>query len=359
MKIPTLEQIIQNQRLQYSNELKKYYPEFFDFLFIEYISKFEITQSEALYWYFNDIKKFPVCKICGNRVKYKTFSLGYRDFCCRSCLSKSNSLKVLDKYGTACTLTLPKVKEKTIKTLEEHYGKGVKHNWASKEVQNKCKQTCIELYGEDYEIKNRQKAKQTCLERYGDENYRNTEKAKQTFLEKYGFSSFTQTKEYWEKHNKTCLEKYGVENPISLEETKTKIINSKRKNKSFNSSKIEENFANYLIKKNIDFKRQYKSDDYPFACDFYFPDNDLYLEIQGSWTHGGHPFDSNNIDDISVLECWKNKKTEFYNTAINTWTVRDVLKRETAKKNNLNYLEIFTNKIEDAIIMFDSKIKNI
>lgn len=359
MKTPTLEQIIQNQRLQYSNELKKYYPEFFDFLFTEYITKFEISQSEALYWYFNNLSEHPICKICGSKVQYKTFANGYRDFCCKSCLSKSNSLKILDKYGTACTLTLPEVKEKTIKTLEEHYGKGVKHNWSSKEVQNKCKQTCIELYGEDYEIKNRQKAKQTKLERYGDENYCNIEKIKQTCLERYGVTSYTQTTEYWKKHNKTCLERYGTENPSSLNEVKNKVLSSKRKNKSFNSSKIEEKFANYLIKNNIDFKRQYTSDNYPFACDFYFPEYNLYLEIQGSWVHGGHPFDSNNVDDISVLECWKNKKTAFYNTAIQTWTVRDVLKREIAKKNNLNYLEMFTNKIDNAIIMFESKIKNI
>ena len=342
MKIPTLEQIIQNQRLQYSNELKKYYPEFFDFLFTEYITKFEISQSEALYWYFNNLSEHPICKICGSKVQYKTFANGYRDFCCRSCLSKSNSLKILDKYGTTCTLTLPEVKQKTIKTLEEHYGDGVKHNWSSKEVQNKCKQTCIELYGEDYGIKNRQKAKQTCLERYGDENYRNIDKAKQTFIERYGVTHFSK-----------------IFSDDKKQDIQFKRQNTLRKNKTFSVSKIEEKFAIYLTTNKIRFKRQYKSSIYPFNCDFYFPDNDLYLEIQGSWVHGGHPFDSNNIDDISLLECWKKKGTEFYNSAINTWTVRDVLKRETAKKNNLNYLEMFTNKIDDAIIMFESKIKNI
>jgi len=32
----------------------------------------------------------------------------------------------------------------------------------------------------------------------------------------------------------------------------------------------------------------------------------------------------------------------FYEIAINVWTVRDPLKRETARKNNLNWLEFFT-----------------
>ena len=355
MKIPKLEQITRNQRLQYSSdELKKYYPEFFDFLFNEYITKFEISQSEALYWYFNNLSEHPTCKICGSKVQYKTFANGYRDFCCRSCLSKSNSLKILDKYGTKCTLTLPEVKQKSIKTLEEHYGKGVKHNWMAKQVLDKCKQTCIERYGEDYIIKNSQKAKQTKLERYGDENFVNTEKIKQTCLDKYGVKSYTQTKEYWKNHNKTCLKKYGVENPLSLEKTKIKVLNSKRKNKSFNSSKIEEKFANYLTTNKIQFKRQYKSSIYPFACDFYFPDKDLYIEINAHWTHGGHPFDSTNKEDLLLLEHWKKKNTEFYNTAVKVWTVRDVLKRETAKKNNLNYLEVFSNNINEVIALFNA-----
>ena len=342
MKIPTLEQIIQNQRLQYSNELKKYYPEFFDFLFTEYITKFEISQSEALYWYFNNLSEHPTCKICSSKVQYKTFAKGYRDFCCRSCLSKSNSLKILDKYGTTCTLTLPEVKQKTVKTLEEHYGKGVKHNWSSKEVQNKCKQTCIELYGEDYEIKNRQKAKQTCFERYGDENYRNIDKAKQTFIERYGVTHFSK-----------------IFSDDKKQDIQFKRQNTLRKNKTFSVSKIEEKFAIYLTTNKIRFKRQYKSSIYPFNCDFYFPDNDLYLEINAHWTHGGHPFDSTDKEDLIKLERWRKQNTDFYNHAIKTWTERDVLKREIAKKNKLSYLEIFTNKIDDAIIMFESKIKNI
>lgn len=342
MKIPTLEQIIQNQRLQYSNELKKYYPEFFDFLFTEYITKFKISQSEALYWYFNNLSEHPTCKICGSKVQYKTFANGYRDFCCKSCHSKSNSLKILDKYGTACTLTLPEVKQKTIKTLEEHYGEGVKHNWSSKEVQNKCKQTCIELYGEDYDIKNRQKAKQTKLERYGDENYCNIEKIKQTCLERYGVTHFSKIFSDGKKHD-----------------IQIKRQNTLRKNKTFSVSKIEEKFANYLNTNKITFKRQYKSSTYPFNCDFYLPDKDLYIEINAHWTHGGRPFDNTNKEDLIKLEQWRKQNTDFYNHAINTWTVRDVLKRETAKKNNLNYLEVFSNKIEDAIIIFEHQIKNI
>jgi hypothetical protein len=104
-----------------------------------------------------------------------------------------------------------------------------------------------------------------------------------------------------------------------------------------------------LKENNINYKTQYKSELYPFVCDFYFPDSELYLEINAHWTHGGHPFDSTNKDDLIKLNQWKQNNTHYYNNAIETWTVRDVLKRETAKNNNLNYIEVFSNKLNKII----------
>ena len=41
-----------------------------------------------------------------------------------------------------------------------------------------------------------------------------------------------------------------------------------------------------------------------------------------------------------------------YDNLISTWTVRDVEKRNTAKKNNLNYLEIYPLYPFDKIVEF-------
>ena len=43
------------------------------------------------------------------------------------------------------------------------------------------------------------------------------------------------------------------------------------------------------------------------------------------------------------------KHTNFYDTAIETWTQRDPLKRKTAKENNLNWVEIFSNDLNEVI----------
>ena len=47
------------------------------------------------------------------------------------------------------------------------------------------------------------------------------------------------------------------------------------------------------------------SDLYPFKCDFYIIDYDLYIEIQGTWMHGKHPYNKNNENDALLLQKWK------------------------------------------------------
>ena len=76
------------------------------------------------------------------------------------------------------------------------------------------------------------------------------------------------------------------------------------------------------------------------------------------WTHGKNPFNKNVENDIALLEIWKKKaeNSKFYKRAIYTWTISDLLKRQTAKNNNLNYLEIFPGDSYKDIINNHLKI---
>ena len=67
----------------------------------------------------------------------------------------------------------------------------------------------------------------------------------------------------------------------------------------------------------------------------------MFIEYQGYFTHQDHAFDTNNSSDIAILNDWKQRKEKIFKNAIKTWIVSDVNKRETAKKNHLNYLEFF------------------
>ena len=162
-------------------------------------------------------------------------------------------------------------------------------------------------------------------------------------LKKYGVTNAHQSNLIKEKIKQTCLEKYGVENPAQLKEIIGKAYNTKKKNHTFGKSKEEDEIYNLLCSKYKEVKRQYKENRYPFACDFYVPELDLFIEYQGYFTHGKEPY-TGTKKQKETIKLWESKNTTKYNDAINTWVKRDPLKRETAKKNHLKYLEFFNKK---------------
>ena len=384
--------------------IKNNYPEFYQYILDNYPE--ELTWSEKLYWYKHNLSSPGKCKVCGKNTKYVDFIKGYRIYCSSKCCNSDLEKKLqtkqscLEKYGVENISQSQEIRNKVKQTCLEKYG--VEHPFQSQEVQNKYKQTCLERYGTEH-FTNRDKSKQTCLnrynvstpfalkethkksrktclEKYGGVGFASTElanKVKKTCLEKYGVEYASRSEEIRNKVKQTCLEKYGVENPIQSEEIRNKIkqiclerygveyplqsreiqikVNdTKHQNHTFNSSEIESDFASYLDSQNIEYIRQYRSKEYPFNCDFYLLKYDLYIEIQASWTHGGHPYDREADND--VLEKWKSKDTDYYKNAIETWTERDVKKRDLAKQSHLNYLEIFSNDIDEVIKCFENFI---
>lgn len=91
--------------------------------------------------------------------------------------------------------------------------------------------------------------------------------------------------------------------------------------------------------------KNYKDDPrYPFHCDFYIPERDLFIEYNGYWTHGNRWCDLRNPEIKSTISKWKSKVSDMYRIAVHTFTETDVLKRKTAKKNNLNYVVLWNEQ---------------
>ena len=67
-------------------------------------------------------------------------------------------------------------------------------------------------------------------------------------------------------------------------------------------------------------------------------------------------FDENNEKDVEILNLWISKNDDYYNSAINIWTNRDIEKRNIAKQNKLNYLEIFSYKPKETIEILKSEL---
>ena len=145
------------------------------------------------------------------------------------------------------------------------------------------------------------------------------------------------------KSRKTFAKKSHKE---KLESYRKSVI-TKKKNGTLNTSKQEKDVEKCLMKKFNCVKTQYNDERYPFNCDFYIPEKDLFIECNFHWTHGPHAFNKNNPNDIELLSVWKEKSitSKFYTTAISVWTSRDINKFSYVNKNNLNYLAFYS--IED------------
>ena len=130
-----------------------------------------------------------------------------------------------------------------------------------------------------------------------------------------------------------------------LEIRASKEYLTKKKNNSFNTSKPEEELYKQLLEQYNEktILRRYKDYRYPFYCDFYIVEDDLFIELNAHWTHGGKPYDPNDKECQEKLKLWqeKAKQSQFYENAIKTWTERDVEKQRVAKENNLNYKVIY------------------
>lgn len=310
-----------------------------EYLNTQFIDKSDMDIIDKLLCILNDTNDVPRCPICGKPCKRDGYK--YHKSCGNSkCIYGLKKQSMIKKYGVANPFQLESVKEKIKKTNIERYG--VDNPAKSQKVWDKIKATNLEKYGTEYVMSNdsiKEKVRQTCIKKYGVDNVKKSELIKQSTIE----------------HN---LEKYGVEYPTQLQSTIDKIHESKTKHKTHTCSKEEDKVYELLKTMYNDIRRQYKSEEYPFACDFYIADNDLYIECNFHWTHGKHSFDKNNPDDIKKLNLWKkrSKEKDYYISAIDVWTNRDIMKREVAKKHGLNYLEFFSfSELKNYFYSLDKK----
>lgn len=379
--------VIYNGKLPKYKYLKNFqrYPNITEYLWnrFDYVD----TLKESLDRIKFKLEERPKCKECNGQVKYiglNKHNLIYRDFCSVKC-SNSNKLKqqkckntCIKKYGVDNPSKVEEIKrkivQKTKETCLEKYGVDnsrkykdtIKKGLYTRQKNNLKKYGVKEIFSLN-RIHNKCKVsyKKTCLKKYGVDNYAKTkefkEKMKLNANKKYGVNSIFAVKEIKEKIRKTIKEhtgyEYAINQPYVIEKTHSidcilKQQNTKRINHTFNTSKQEDILYNKLLKvyDENDIIRQHKNlDKYPYCCDFYIKSIDTYIELQGMWTHGKHPYDKDSEEDQLTLQQWQQKADEgskFYKNAIDTWTVADVKKREIAKKNNLNFIEVFDKNFE-------------
>ena len=121
-----------------------------DYLRLRYTdNSSEFWLKETLYRLLNDLEIAPVCKTCGNKVKFASNNT-YPTFCCAKC--RNTDPDVLQKNKDAVSSALLKkyqehgdeIKAKRANTIKEHYGVDSCSPFAVKEIQDKAMATIKE-----------------------------------------------------------------------------------------------------------------------------------------------------------------------------------------------------------------------
>ena len=277
------------------------------------------------------LEERPVCKWCGGHVSFNGYhkgSMHYSACCCSSCHAKYTKDKRFEtntkKYGRKNFGSAEKVKEYWIshygvdnpaktdfvkKKMRETNLRKYGFNCSSKSeiVKEKTKQTCLKRYGVEYagQIEEaKEKSKKTCLEKYGSEYYIGSkdrlEKTIEFSKQNYNVDWFTKSEEIKNKAKETMLKRYGVEYSMQIPKNKEYMsylmssyemqerrYNTMKRNHTFNSSSTEEELFLYIKSRFPTVVRQYKDKNrYPYFCDFYIPELDYFIELQGYYTHG-------------------------------------------------------------------------
>ena len=402
--------LIKNDKIL-TNSIRKInkgkYPNILEYLNSRYDDSDCMTETIRRIEY--KLEERPVCKWCGGHVSFNGYhkgSMHYSACCCSSCHAKYTKDKRFEtnikKYGRKNFGSAEKVKEYWIshygvdnpaktdfvkKKMRETNLRKYGFNCSSKSeiVKEKVKQTCLKRYGVEYagQIEEaKEKSKKTCLEKYGSEYYIGSKDCLEKTIEfsrkNYNVDWFTKSEEIKNKAKETMLRRYGVEYSMQIPknreymsylmssyEMQERRYNTMKRNHTFNSSSTEEELFLYIKSRFPTVVRQYKDKNrYPYFCDFYIPELDYFIEFQGYYTHGKHPFNPNSDEDLQLIEYYKKKYGEDCQP-ITIWSIKDVEKRDCAKKHNLNFKEVwsledgknFVNDLYDVYINIDNKQK--
>lgn len=172
-------------------------------------------------------------------------------------------------------------------------------------------------------------------------------------LKKYNVLSYSMLEESKEKVKRTNQIKFGCKYYTQTNEYQERANNTKKQNHTYGKSLQEELVYEKLLNKfsTNNVIRQYRSEKYPYACDFYIKNLDLYIECHFSHFHNFRPFDINNTEHIKELKILQKKAQEInfkgsskkqYEMIIQVWTKADPKKLKTFIENKLNY-KIFYN----------------
>jgi len=245
----------------------------------------------------NSVFEIPVCKNpdCNNKLKWGL--TGYGVACSKQCtqkvpdVTKKREATNITRYGSKTFAGTQEHILKTKETFEEKYNG---HPMKCESIRAKLKKTKKEKYG-DPNYNNIEKAKETKKEKYGDPDYNNPKKARKTMIAKYGVVAYPQLTT---EGDVSVLEKARLSNelksktPSQIAEeynlNPTSVYNAIHRHNieyEFTSFSTELKLENLLKELNVEYIKNDRMLIKPKEVDFYIPDYNLAIEINGIYWH--------------------------------------------------------------------------
>lgn len=290
---------------------------------------------------------------------------------------------VREKYGVDHVSRIPGVTEKAVMT--NMVRRGVPNAMMDASVVAKALATRVERYGEDWMSEDgvlAERRRATMVRRYGvpyaGQMPDFMEKLVKASREKYGTDFPAQNPDVAAKTMCTCeavygvpyvfqseavrakavetsRRKYGTDYPVQSQAVKDRIFRTKTERGTFSTSEPERELGERLaaVFGDDDVLAQYNDDArYSFHCDFYVKSRDMFIELNGYWSHGPHWYGESPSEDEALLAKYRNRTGPQYAMFEAVWTGSDVKKRETAKQNNLNYVVFWGDEGQDVDLWF-------
>jgi len=298
------------------------------------IQQYGFTVQAAVYCLLHDYN--PICKY-GNTTKFTWFDNGF-SYCgirtkCR-CNSENSALKAkqtnLSKYGNE------------VYTRSEEYMK-------------KSKASCLKKYGVEYSSQlpdTRNKAKETSIKKYGVEHYTQTSESKKHVKKLNKERTTEERNKINDKRIKTCMERYNVSNPayITIDSETLVLLKDKEKFISYitsygkhsrlyyanklnidnntitkyateydcldlfcpTDSKWETIICEFLDSNNINYVHNERKIINPYELDFYFPDHNAAIELNGNYWHSELAGGKDKMYHYNKWLLCKNKGIDLY-----------------------------------------------
>ena len=275
------------------------------------------------------------------------------------------------RYGVPSTALDPDVRRRQLETLRRNrpdLPADARGPFNAPSVQAAAKATHLARHGVENPFARddvKDQIRQTVQERYGVDNPSLSpviqERRRQTMQERYGVDNLFASETVKEQIHQTVQERYGVDYVFQSDEIIARAMDTKRKNGTFATSSAEdalyELLVGYAAQHGMTVIRQYRDEErYPFAVDFYIPERDLFIELNGSWSHGRHWYEADREMDQKTVKTWRKKgeKSQYYRNALEVWTERDVRKRNAARDAQLNYVTLWdgSEALTDAHLWF-------